>query len=107
MSDQTFAPEITSDDKLWGLLCYLLNPIVPIIVLLMEDKKARPFIRYHAIQALGWVVVWFIASIIVIGICLSPLALAASIYFAVKAYQGEYYVIPVLTDFMKRQGWLS
>jgi uncharacterized membrane protein len=107
MSDQQFtAPEITSDDKLWGLLCYLLNPVVPIIALLMEDKKARPFVRFHAIQALGWVVVWFVASIVVVGVCLSPLALVGSIYFAVKAYQGEYIEIPGLTTFMRNQGWL-
>lgn len=100
------ASDITSDDKLWGLLAYLLNPIVPIIILLMEDKKNRPFLKYHAVQALAWVVIWFVASIIIIGLCLSPLALVGSIYFMIKAYQGEYVVIPVVTDFLKKQNWL-
>ena len=33
--------EITSDDKLWALLAYIFSPLVPIIILLMEDKKSR------------------------------------------------------------------
>ena len=33
--------DVTSDDKLWGALSYVFAPIVGIIVLLMEDKKAR------------------------------------------------------------------
>ena len=37
MSD--FNSEITSDDKLWALLAYILSPLVPIIILVMEDKK--------------------------------------------------------------------
>jgi len=107
MSDQ-FNPtaDITPDDKLWGLLAYLLNPLFPILILVMEDKKNRPFMRYHAIQALGWTVVWIILSAVAIGLCLSPLALVGTIYFAVKAYQGEYVTIPWLTDFMKGQHWL-
>jgi uncharacterized membrane protein len=52
----TFEPsdDVTSDDKLWALLAYVLTPIVPIILLLMEDKKNRPFIRAHNAQALAW-----------------------------------------------------
>ena len=52
MDNQTYSPEITSDDKLWVLLAYIFSPLVPILIMLMEDKKNRPFIRYHAIQAL-------------------------------------------------------
>jgi uncharacterized membrane protein len=72
----------------------------------MEEKKARPFIKYHAVQALAWGVVWLVAYIIVIGLCLSPLWLVATIWFAIKAYQGEYLTIPVLTDFIKGQHWI-
>ena len=44
--------DVTSDDKLWVLLAYVLTPLVPIIIFLMEDKKTRPFIRAHNAQAL-------------------------------------------------------
>ena len=45
MTDQPVNPDITSDDKLWALLTYVLSPVVPIIILLMEDKKNRPFLK--------------------------------------------------------------
>ena len=50
-----FQPDesVTSDDKLWALLSYILSPIVPIILLLMEDKKNRPFIKYHSCAGSG------------------------------------------------------
>ncbi len=49
MTEQTVPPpesiESTSDDRLWALLAYLFTPIVPVIILLLEDKKDRPFLR--------------------------------------------------------------
>jgi len=27
------------------------------------------------------------------------------VYWGFKAYQGEYVVVPVITDFVKKQGW--
>ncbi len=107
MTYQTVNPDVTSDDKLWGLLSYLLTPIVPAIILLMEDKKNRPFMRYHAIQALALFVIEFVLSAILIGVCVVPIYIIALIYYAIKAYQGELVVIPWLTDFMKKQGWLA
>jgi uncharacterized protein len=107
MSDEFVTGEISSDDKLWALLSYLLAPIVPLIIMFaMEDKKERPFIRYHYKQALIWGVLWIIAYAIVVGVCLSPLWLVATIYYGIKAYQGEYVTIPWLTDFAKGKGWL-
>jgi uncharacterized membrane protein len=98
--------DITSDDKLWALLSWLLAPIVPIIVLLMEEKKARPFIKYHAINALlfNLIVVLLLGSITV-G-CIATIGVIAEIYFAIKAYQGEWVKVPVLTDLAKGQGWI-
>lgn len=107
MSDQVVAPEITDDDKLWALLSYLLAPWVPLIIMFaMDDKKDRPFLRHHYRQALVWGILWIIASILVVGVCLSPICLIGSIYFAVKAFQGEYVTIPWLSDFARSKGWL-
>ncbi len=40
MTENNFVdPNISSDDKLWALLSYLFTPIIPIILMLMEDKK--------------------------------------------------------------------
>lgn len=97
---------ITDDDKLWALLSYLLTPIVPIILLLMEDKKSRPFINYHAVHALAWGILEMILGILVITACLLPFTFIAAIYWAVQSFQGEYITIPVLTDFLRNQKWL-
>ena len=106
-------PEVTSDDKLWGMLAYLLNPIVPIIALLMEDKKNRKFVKYHSVQALAyWVVLFVLSSILSVitlgigGIILGIGAFVLWILWSVKAYQGEWINIPVITDFCKKQNWL-
>ncbi len=104
-------PSITSDDKLWSALSYVFAPIVGIIVLLLEDKKSRPFIKYHAVQSIAISVVVFLLSIIITtitfgfgGLCV-PLAWLVFLYWAYKAYQGEYVQIPWVSDFIKKQGW--
>ncbi|HIQ01247.1 MAG TPA: DUF4870 domain-containing protein [Anaerolineales bacterium] len=101
--------EITDDDKLWALLSWLFWPIA-IIVLLLEDKKQRPFIKYHAIQSLALAVVGLVISTVLsfvfIGCVTGVVWLIYAIYLAIKAYQGEWVVIPFLTDFCKNQGWI-
>lgn len=102
-------PNITSDDKLWVLLAYLLTPIVPIIILLLEDKKDRPFIKAHNVQALVWGLVYgvlsSVLSVILIGCFVGIAGLVLSIIWGIKGYNGEYVTIPVITDFVKKQGW--
>ncbi len=106
MSEQPPIIQPTSDEKLWVILSYLLAPWVSLIIMLFVKEKAEsPFIRYHHIQALGWGVVGLVISFLTAG-CFSIFWLIGSIYFAVKANNGEYVVIPVLTDLMKKQGWL-
>lgn len=106
MTDQ---PQVTSDDKLWAALAYVFTPLVPIIVLLLEDKKSRPFIRAHNMQALVWGVIFYIivsvSSAFLIGLCLWPIGLLIQLYWAYKAYQGEFVQIPVITNIVKNQGW--
>ena len=57
--------DVTSDDKLWAALSYVFAPIVGIILLLMQEKKARPFIKFHAVQSIAVsVAFWILATII-------------------------------------------
>lgn len=102
--------EVTSDDKLWAALGYPIV-LVAIIVLLMEDKKNRPFIKFHAVQSIAANVVFFIVGTILSvvtlgfgGLCV-PLLWFVFLYWAYKAYQGEMFDIPVVTNFIKGQGW--
>jgi uncharacterized protein len=110
MAQQYESPaDITNDDKLWALLAYVIPVIFPILILVMEDKKNRPFLKAHAMQALIWEVVYGIiggvTSAFLIGLCVLPVCWIISIYWGVQAYQGKYVVIPLLTDFVKKQGW--
>jgi len=110
MSEQ-MSPEITSDDKLWSALGYVI-PIIAIIVLFIEDKKDRPFIRFHAVQALAFnVVLWvliFIVSLVTLGfgaLC-APLLWLVSFWPAYDSFKGNYTELPVITNFIKKQGWV-
>ena len=114
--------ELTDQDKLMAALSYPI-PIVAIIILLVEDMKNRPFQKFHAVQALAtnialWVIVLILSCVLgtVIGlvtlgigsICgLVPLLLwFVTLYWAYLAYKGQYFDIPVITDFIKGQGWV-
>lgn len=103
-------PDITSDDKLWALLSYLFTPVIPIILMFLEDKKNRPFLKAHYPQALAFGIVAWIASglltpVVGLGCVVWVVTVVFQIVWGVKAYNGEYVTIPVLTDFVKKQGW--
>lgn len=111
MSEQIPSPDITSDDKLWAALGYPIA-IIAIIVLLMEEKKNRPFIKFHAVQSIAFnIVIWvvyFLLTLVSFGIlslCF-PLIFLVTLWPAYEAYQGKYMTLPVITDFIRKQGWV-
>lgn len=101
--------DVSQDDKLWAALAYIFTPIIPIVLLLLEDKKDRPFIKAHNVQALVFGVVYYlivsILSVFVVGLCLIPIGIILQLYWAYKAYRGELVNIPVITNFVKNQNW--
>jgi len=112
------ADDITDNDKLMAALSYPI-PLVALIILLVEDMKNRPFQKYHAVQALAanvvlWVVVVLLGCIlgmltaVIGGLCgMAPILLwFVTLYWAYEAYQGQYFEIPWLTEFLKKQNWL-
>lgn len=119
------ASDVNDNDKLMALLSYLLSPIVPAIVLLSENMKARPYQKYHAQQSLGLFVVALLYSVVacicyfavtalsagILGLCLWVIffvPLIPFVYYAIIAYtRPAYFEIPVLTKFMTQQGWLA
>ncbi len=109
MTEEMGTTEVTSDDKLWALLAYVFSPLVPIIILLLEDKKNRPFIRAHNAQALVLglinVAISLLLGWLVIPLCLNVLIWALGVYWGIKAYQGEMVTIPMISDFVRNQGW--
>jgi uncharacterized membrane protein len=122
MTQQPVNTDITSDDKLWAALGYPIF-IIALIMLFVEEKKNRPFIKFHAVQALalnvGVVIVEIILGILssalaavtfgiggVLG-CIAPLVWLLLIWPAILAYQGKYFEIPVVTKFIRDQHWVS
>lgn len=117
--------DVTNNDRVWGLLAYFIPLLVPLFILLVEPNRYRPFQRYHAIHSLAFtaaVFVYEIALVIVFTIiaaipliscllfCLWPLVfLPALLYlwYGVQAYQGRWITIPVLTDVIRQQGWIT
>lgn len=122
MSEQGVLPSVTEaptdNDRLWAALAYVLCPLIPILIVLMEENKKRAFQRYHAIQsiALGvvvgvlFIVVAVILTITIVGaLCLTVLwvvPVAIMFYYAYLAYQGQYAEVPYLTKFLRDQKWI-
>jgi uncharacterized membrane protein len=94
------------NDKLLAGLCYILGWIVSVIALL-AIKPLSPYLRFHAIQALGlqiiMIVLYVLASIgsmFIVGLCLIPFALGIWIYAVVIG-------VIVLTGGDHRIPWLG
>jgi uncharacterized membrane protein len=67
----------------------------------MEDKKNRPYIKFNAVQAIALGLIAWLTSAFCIGILL----FLYMFYLAYLAYQGQEVKVPVVTDFIKNQGW--
>jgi uncharacterized membrane protein len=103
--------DVTSDDKLWAALGYPIV-LVAIIMLLMEEKKRRPFIKFHAVQSIAInVVFWVLATVVAaitfgIGSICVPLVWLVFLYWAYLAYTGKMFEIPVVTNFIRGRAWV-
>jgi uncharacterized membrane protein len=102
--------DVTDNDKLMAAIAWII-PLVAIVILVVEDMKNRPFQKYHAVNSLVFSVAFFVVisiiSVVTFGFggCLAVLWFVV-IYWAIKAYQGEMVEIPVVTNFVKKQGWV-
>ncbi len=107
MSDSFDTSEvITRDDRLWAMGAYVLSPAAPLIILAMADKKKRPFVREHNIQALIVGLVSLALGFLLAFTLIVPLALwFYMVYLGIQAYQGKSVHIPLITNFAQKQGW--
>lgn len=109
MTEQPINPDITQDDKLWALLSYIFSPLIPLIMILVEEKKARPFIKFHAVQALilGLLmdVLYLVLGWVFVGLCLGLALYVYMIVIGIKAYGGQTMTVPVVTDMIKKNNW--
>jgi len=107
-------PSLTSDDKTWGGLSYI--PIVGLVVLFLQEKASRPFIKKQAVQSVALAAVVFLSTLLVgwiplIGWLFSFLVwLGFAVYMLmnlIKALNGKDVNMPVITDFVRKQGWIK
>ncbi len=108
--EQQQIPEVTSDDRLWAALGYPVA-LVALLALLMDEKKERPFIRYHAVQALALNAVLLVAmmllAVTLVGALCAPIFWLVTFWPAYEAYNGRYVELPVITNFIRGQNWVS
>jgi uncharacterized membrane protein len=101
------ASEITPNDRTWAALSWLpitpLWPVLAIVALLMENTKDRPFVRYNAIVSIVTGVILIPLTIVTVG-C-AALLYFVFFYWAYQAYQGQEVKIPVVSGWMRKQGW--
>lgn len=98
------------DQNIAALLCYILGFVSGAIFLLLE--KDNQFIRFHAVQSIITFGALFVANFVLtalpvigwlIGLLLAPVALVLWIVLMVKAYQGEWYKLPLAGDLTEKQ----
>ncbi len=104
------------DANLAGLLTYVAGFITGIVFLVIE--KDSKFVRFHAMQSvmtfiglfiinIGFIIVGFIPIIgwllSLFSLFLVPLGLILWIVLMLKAYQGEWFKLPIVGDMAMKQ----
>lgn len=95
--------DIPQDERIIAALSYAFSPLAPLLLLLLEDQKEKPFIRAHLNQALILGLIYMFLTLITLG-CAAILWVGL-LYFAFRAYQGEEFEIPIISELIKKQGW--
>lgn len=110
-------------DNIAGLLCYAVGFVTGIVFLALEPYNRRPFVRFHAFQAIffsaGAILLeiamnivgsMFLSfSVLLLGLwaMLSTLVgvavLVAWVMLLVKAYQGQRWKLPIIGDLAEKQ----
>jgi uncharacterized membrane protein len=97
------------------MLCYLIPVVCPIIFLVVEPYKSDRKVRFDAFQSIFLWVAFIVLRImfgIVIGISyslwfltslLGLVELVVTVLLAIKAYQGEKFVLPVIGPIAEKQ----
>ncbi len=110
------------EENLAAALCYI--PIIGIIFLLIDPYKQNRTIRFHAWQSIFFSVAWFVVRIAMVFVwmvlrvalpygmwamwalfssLISLAFLGILIFMAVKAYQRDRLVLPVITPLAEKQ----
>ncbi len=98
------------NDKLLAGLSYILGWIVSVIAL-VAIKPLSPYLRFHAIQALGLQIIIMILSVLlsigamfIVGLCLLPFLIGLAIYtlvIGIIILTGGDHRVPWLGDYVE------
>lgn len=106
--DSAAQPGITSDDRMWAALSWIpitpLWPILAVVALLAETTKDRPFVRTNAMLSLVTGIVLIPLTIVTLG-C-AALIYLVFFYWAYLAFQGQEPHIPLVSTWVRNQGWI-
>jgi uncharacterized protein len=99
-------PAPASDtSKILAALSYPIWFPVAIIAILIDPYKDEPFVKLHAYQALALgvaiYVLSFIGSFLIVGVFIGLAGFIYEIVLGVKAYNGEYFEVPIIYGFIK------
>ncbi len=102
---------VSAEDRRWALLAYLFTPVVPLLLFFVEPARDRPFVHQHMMQALALGIVQVALLILApFTFCISTvvflLLYVAIFYWGFRAYEGEMFPIPYVTDYLVKQHWL-
>ena len=95
--------------NLAGLLCYFFGFITGLVFYFVEKKNK--FVRFHAMQSIVVFGSFFVANLVllvlpvlgvIIGALLSLLSLVLWVLLMIKAYQGEFFKLPIAGDIAEK-----
>lgn len=98
------------EENLAGLLCYLLGFVTGIIFMVIE--KENRFVRFHALQSIfvftAIIILNFVLNFIpflgtILSILVSLATFALWIILMMKAYQGQWFKLPIIGDMVEKQ----
>ena len=91
---------VTQDDKLWAALAhaslFVFGIFGPLIIYFVYKEKSH-FITHHAKQALIFQIVAVVGGVITCGL-LTLVCMVFAIIGGLKAYEGQYYTYPGMTN---------
>lgn len=114
---------LKDEDKLLCAASYAIG--IPALYIMLTDKRKEKFAGYHGTQALVlwiaylivWIVLWVVLGLIldvvyipVLEAVVKLISLAMwvfALYCAYRAYMGEYFSIPYITDIARKTGGMQ
>jgi len=114
---------IKDEDKILCAFSYAIG--IPALYIMLTDKRKDKFTGYHGTQSLFlwiaylviWIVLWVLLGLILDIVYIPALEAAVklvclvmwvyALYCAYRAYMGETFSIPYITDFARKTGGIQ